>query len=183
MKNTFVVLNRFSPRFFRNCIRIGLGEIALGEADIDLRIPVLGSCIGLAFYVQGLPRDSRIACMAHIMYPSSVNPVNPQHDEIGLGKYADKAVTKMIALLEQRGYQKEDIHAKMTGEINFDSDKTEYGEKFWKTNTSAVIKQLRREKIPLTASYIGGSKMLEAVFHIREYQLLVTPIGEPTIIL
>ncbi|MFX0124214.1 MAG: hypothetical protein ACFFAE_11300 [Candidatus Hodarchaeota archaeon] len=114
MKNSFVIINRFSPRFFRNSIRIGLGEIAVGEVDINLRITTLGSCIGLVLYVQGLPRDSRIACMAHIMYASSKHPINPQHDEIGLGKYADKAVTKMIAILEQRGYRKEDIHAKMT---------------------------------------------------------------------
>ena len=183
MKNSFVVVNRFSPRFFRNCIRIGLGEIAIGEADINLRIQALGSCIGLVLYVQGLPRKSRIACMAHIMYPSSVYPVNSQHDEIGLGKYADKAVTKMVAILEQRGYQKDDIHAKMTGEINFNDYKTEFGEMPWKTNSSAVIEQLKQEDIPLTASYIGGSKMLEAVFHIRKYQLLVTPTGERTIIL
>lgn len=183
MKNSFVVVNRFSSRFFKNCIRIGLGEIAVGEADIDLRIPVLGSCIGLVFYVEGLPRDSRIACMAHIMYPNSTNPVNPQYDEIGLGKYADKAVKKMVTILTQRGYPKEEIRAKMTGEINLNDDKTASGTGNWKTNSSAIIELLKCENIPLMASYLGGSKMIEAVFHIREYKLLVTPIGEPTIIL
>lgn len=183
MKNSFVVINRFSPRFFRNSLRIGLGEIAVGEADINLRIPALGSCIGLVFYVQGLPRETRIACMAHIMYPSSEYPVNPQQYEIGLGKYADKAVTKMIAILEQRGYFKKDIYAKMTGEINSNDNRNAPGTISRKTNSSAVIEQLKRENIPLKASYIGGSKMLEAVFLIREYKLLVTPIGEPTFIL
>lgn len=50
-------------------------------------------------------------------------------------------------------------------------------------NSSAVIEQLRSENIPLKASYVGGSKMLEAVFVIRNHQLLVIPLGEPTIIL
>ena len=183
MKKTYVIINRFSPGFFKNCIRVGLGEIAIGEAGINLRIQALGSCIGLVLYVQGLPEDSRIACMAHIMYASSNHPVNPLHDEIGLGKYADKAITKMIAILEQRGYQKKDFLAKISGEINLNDNKNVYETVVWKTNSSAVIEQLKCKNIPLKATYIGGSKILEAVFNIREYKLLVTPLGEPTIVL
>ncbi|UCG89709.1 MAG: hypothetical protein JSU57_04335 [Candidatus Heimdallarchaeota archaeon] len=183
MKKSFVIVNRYSHRFFKNCIRIGLGEIAVGEADINLRIPALGSCIGLVIYVQGLPRDSRIACMAHIMYSSSDHPINHQADQIGLGKYADKAIAKMISILEQRGYQKDDFSAKMTGEINNDATIDEADTKSWKTNTLAVIKQLKYENITLKASYIGGAKTLEAVFNVRNYTLLVTPIGDRTIVL
>ncbi|MHA2245538.1 MAG: chemotaxis protein CheD [Candidatus Hodarchaeales archaeon] len=183
MKKSFVIVNRFSHRFFKNSIRVGLGEIAIGEADINLRIPALGSCIGLVLYVQGLPRDSRIACMAHIMYSSSDHPVNPQADEIGLGKYADKAISMMISILEQRGYQKIDFLAKMTGDINNTGTEDEAETLTWKTNTSAVIEQLKYENIPLKASYVGGSKTLETIFNIRNYQLLVTPMGEPTIVL
>ncbi len=183
MKKSFVIVNRFSHRFFKNSIRVGLGEIAIGEADIKLRIPALGSCIGLVIYVKGLSRDSRIACMAHIMYPSSDHPINPQSDEIGLGKYADKAITKMISILEQRGYQKIDLLAKMTGEITKNGIKDEADTNTWKTNTSAVIEQLKYENIPLKASYIGGSKKIEAIFNIRNYQLLVNPMGETTIVL
>ncbi len=167
MKKSFVIVNRFSHRFFKNCIRVGLGEIAIGEADINLRIPALGSCIGLVIYVQGLPRDGRIACMAHIMYSSSDHPVNPQADEIGLGKYADKAIAKMISILEHGGYQKKDFLAKMTGDINNNGTEDEDETLTWKTNNSAVIERLKYKNIPLKASYIGGSKTIEAIFNIR----------------
>ena len=183
MQNRFKLLNRFSPQFFKGSIRVGMGEIAIGEADVNLRIPVVGSCIGLVLYVQFLPRDARIAMMAHIMYPSSDQAVNPHNDEFGLGKYADKAINMMIISLEDRGYQKKDFAAKMAGGMKLINEQHQVNSNYSESNASAAIKKLRREKITLKTSHTGESKGLELIFKIKEYRLYVTPEGEPTIIL
>ncbi|MHA1968382.1 MAG: hypothetical protein ACW964_11325 [Candidatus Hodarchaeales archaeon] len=36
------ILNRFSRRNINGHINVGLGEIAIGESDLSLRVPALG---------------------------------------------------------------------------------------------------------------------------------------------
>lgn len=176
------VVNRFSPGFFNNCIRVGMGEIAFGESDINLRIPTISSCIGLVIYVTNLPSDNRIAMMSHIMYASSAYRVNPLNDTIGMGKYADKAIAKMITTLTRRGYQKEDFAAKMAGAINSPVS-VRTNSIMSNLNAPAVIEILERENIPIKGSYLGGSKRLELIFKIKTSKLVVIPYGGSTIIL
>lgn len=173
------ILNRFSRKIINGRLNVGLGEIGIGESDLSLRVPALGSCIALAIYVQDQPTEARIATMAHIVYPSSDHPVNPQKNIISQGKYADIAISRMIEILKRKGFSKTSLEAKMTGGlINTTSDIIN-----WKTNAPAIIKLLKQEKIPLISSYTGGTETLEAIFKVKEYKLYVTPKNAPTIIL
>jgi len=173
------IIDRFSRKLLKNNLNVGLGEIAIGESDICLRVPMLGSCIALVIYIQNQPVESRIAMMAHVMYPNSTFSVNPSQEVIGEGKYADIALLAMIEKLENRGFNKLHMMAKMAGGVINPSMKYP----LMHTNEPAIIELLNREKISLKASYTGGTEGLEAVFKIKEYKLYVTPKKAQTMIL
>ncbi len=173
------VLNRFSKKIIKGRLNVGLGEIAVGESGLSLRVPALGSCIALAIYVRGQPKEARIATMAHIVYPTSTHRVNSDKNIISWGKYADIAFYRMIQILTRKGYSKYDLAAKMTGGLFYSN----MDQKFQKINERAILKLLKQENIPLKSSYTGGTTPIEAVFKVKEYKMYATPKGAPTMIL
>ncbi|MHA1968381.1 MAG: hypothetical protein ACW964_11320 [Candidatus Hodarchaeales archaeon] len=117
--------------------------------------------------------------MAHIVYPTSKYPVNPQKNIISWGKYADIAITRMITILTRKGFSKKRMVAKMTGGlVSLNKDSVP-----WNINAPAIIKQLEQERIRLKSSYTGGSDTIEAIFKINENKLYITPKGASTIVL
>lgn len=162
------VLTRHTGRIFRKSLTVGLGEIAFCESDLKLRVPALGPCIALVIYPRHLPREARIATMAHILYPTSTRPINPGQNIISDGKYADIAFDVMFDNLLARGYHYEDLAAKMTGGVDPTSE--QIPKQSWYQNAPAVQTLLKKAKIPLIGSYVGGSDRIEAIFNVKEYK-------------
>lgn len=155
-------------------IYVGIGEIAIGYENTYLRIPSLGSCIGLIIYPN--IETNRVAVMGHIMLPKSHD--SPKRDNRwGPAKYADKGVPLMISkLLKERQVHKKDLVAKMVGGSHMFGH-TAITLRIGEMNEKAVRNILKEHKIPILRSFTGGDTGTMVKFKVKDYQLIVRPTG------
>lgn len=130
-------------------VYLKIAEMAVGEAGDTIKT-VLGSCIGLCLHD---PRGRR-GGMVHIMLPSGGRPDEPP------GKYADRAIPALVAMLERRGSRRTDLLAKLAGGASMfgrkstgKADPLAVGER----NREEVLARLKELGIPVVAEDTGGS--------------------------
>ncbi|MFW9854868.1 MAG: chemotaxis protein CheD [Candidatus Thorarchaeota archaeon] len=163
---------------------IEIGEICLGYNNDLLIISALGSCVGLTIYPKNQVELDRCAIMGHIMLPfsSKRDSHKLKKARFSPAKYADRAVPTMVEKLENLGFNRKHLEAKMVGGakmFGFLSDSLDVG----KNNIDATKVQLRSFGIPLVGQYTGGATGMKVVFHVRDYKLIVTPTkGSPMFI-
>ena len=163
---------------------VDISKIVTGYSNDILKIPALGSCIGLVIYPRNIPRPDRVAVMGHIMLPESHKKTNTiaQKKKNLPGKFSDQAVPKIIAKLEKLGFSRRDLDAKMVGGAKMfstSSDTLDIG----KENTRVTTNLLHDFKIPLVKHFTGGDRGMKVRFNVKNYELLVTPTGKSPIIL
>jgi len=161
---------------------VNISKIVIGYSSDILKIPALGSCVGLVIYPRNI--TNHVAVMGHIMLPGTLKRKNStnQKKNQSPAKYSDQAVPKMIEKLEKLGFSIGDLDAKMVGGAKMfssSSDTLHIG----KENTRVITKLLKKYKIPLVKHYIGGDRGMKVRFNVKNYELLVSPTGRSPIIL
>ena len=165
-------------------IYVDISQIVIGRSDDQLKIPALGSCVGLVIYPKNLQSPNRCAIMGHIMLPESHErkiTKNQSKEELP-AKYSDKAIPHMIEKLQQLGYPPKTFEAKLVGGAKMfgkSSDTLDIG----KENIEASKNYLKLHKIPLAKQFTGGDRGMNVKFIVRDYKMVVTPTGGSSVIL
>jgi chemotaxis protein CheD len=129
-------------------ISVGIGDFGVTKSPTILETVSLGSCVGIALYDPFV----RVGGLAHIMLPDSTQSKNVTSP----GKYADTAITLMIADMLSKGAMKERMVAKIAGGacmfalLNLDPLIT-IGDR----NIKAVKEHLAKLTIPIVAEDTG----------------------------
>lgn len=128
--------------------KVGIGEYQLATNPDILMTIGLGSCVGIALYDP----VKRVGGLSHIMLPDSTSFKGEQK----AGKFADLALPKMVAELQQR--QKLQLVAKIAGGASmFPFTKTTPQTQIGARNVEAVERVLKELGIPILAADTGGS--------------------------
>ncbi len=166
---------------------VDISQIVIGYAQDILKIPALGSCIGLTIFPRSNPIPERIAVMGHIMLPESHKKLQTQTKDFrkrgySIGKYSDQAIPVMLSKLEKLGYSKNDLDAKMVGGAKMFSKSTSVLD-IGKENIRVTKNLLQKHDIPIIKQYTGGDKGMNIKFIVSKYKLVVTPTGGSPIVL
>lgn len=130
----------------------------------------LGSCIGICV----TDRTKKIACMAHIMLPSSQQAKNNNIR----AKFADTAIEMLVEEMQKAGANTGNLIAKIAGgaqmfKFSGQSDILKIGER----NAQAVEEYLGKKRIKLVAKDTGGNYGRTITFDVETSDLLVKTIG------
>jgi chemotaxis protein CheD len=128
---------------------VRMGELAVSSVPGHVLVSLgLGSCIGLAL----LDRRMGIAGLAHIVLPQSQGHANENPR-----KFADLAVPELVSELAGAGARRVRLEAVLVGGASMfavAASSLEVGQR----NEAAVCEQLKKLRIPVTATATGGSK-------------------------
>lgn len=162
---------------------VGIAEIEIGHSDDILKITALGSCIGLVIYPHSINDiNLRCAVLGHIMLSHTPKPPHKDKRDIGPAKYADKAIPTMISILEELGYHRKHLEAKMVGGARMFGSSVFSGN-IGKSNAETTKEILKENNIPIAAYYTGGDTGMSVLFSVNEYMIIVKPTGGSQIIL
>lgn len=153
-----------------NIIQVGMADLKLARAPDKLMTAGLGSCIGICI----IDRQIKLACLAHIMLPSSEQAKNPENK----AKFADSAMEIVLEEMVKGGANRSRLQAKIAGgaqmfKFSGESDIMKIGER----NAISVENQLNKHKIPLLARDTGGNYGRTITFDADTGELLVRTIG------
>ena len=126
-------------------IKVGISDQNIAKGDEVLVTYALGSCVGICLYDSRL----KLAGMAHIMLSSSqgFSPVGKE-----LEKFADTAIPRLLARMEQQGALRSRMTAKIAGGAQmFHGGGNVQLSDIGKRNIEAVKEELRRLRIPIMA--------------------------------
>ncbi|MGB9792886.1 MAG: chemotaxis protein CheD [Thermacetogeniaceae bacterium] len=131
-------------------VKVGIAELKVAKAPINLSTAGLGSCVGICLYDP----QAKVGGLAHIMLPDS----NQNKNSPNKAKFADTAVPALISEMVKLGASKSRIVAKIAGGAQMfvfsnASEVMRIGER----NVEAVKKALAKEGIPLVAQDTGGN--------------------------
>jgi chemotaxis protein CheD len=114
----------------------------------------------------------------------SHSPEKPHKDkrDIGPAKYANKAIPTMISILEELGYHRKHLEAKMVGGARMFGSSVFSGN-IGKSNAETTKEILTEFNIPIAAYYTGGDTGMSLLFSVNEYRIVVKPTGGSQIIL
>jgi chemotaxis protein CheD len=130
-------------------IAVRMGEIAVSSNPDDVLMSVgLGSCIGLALVDQ----RRGIAGLAHVMLPEALAGGGP------VGKFADLAVPELVRQTTALGTSKTMLKAILVGGAQMFALGSSAAMDIGVRNDAAVREALRKERIPVLAAEVGGSK-------------------------
>ncbi len=151
-------------------IKVGMADLNVTTAPNILTTLGLGSCVGICIYDPKL----KIAGMAHIMLPSSINIRNNSNT----AKFADTAIIELISKMNKLGANRKRLISKIAGGAQMFSfmnknDMMKIGER----NTIAVKKILNDLNIPIKSEDTGGSYGRTIEFHSENGILVVKTIG------
>jgi chemotaxis protein CheD len=162
---------------------VGIAEIAIGHSGDLLKITALGSCIGLVIYPTSIDDiNQRCAVLGHIMLSHSPEKPDTEKRDIGPAKYADKAIPTMISILEELGFHKKHLEAKMVGGARMFGSSVFSGN-IGKSNAETTREMLKKLDIPITAYFTGGDTGMSVIFSVNDYKLIVKPTGGSQIVL
>lgn len=129
-------------------ITIGIGDLNIAKEPNLLITYALGSCVGICLHDP----ITKMAGMAHIMLPSSIN-MNADNNPY---KYADIAIPALIRKLELAGVRKGNLKAKIAGGAQmFETFTNSAIGKIGERNTTAVKELLKQQNIPIVADDTG----------------------------
>lgn len=151
-------------------IKVGMADYKATKSMGILTTLGLGSCVGIALY----DRISKVAGLAHIMLPSSLEIKNNSNK----AKFADTAILELIKEMVLLGANKKSLVAKLAGGsqmFSFDSnnDILRIGER----NVIASRKKLQELNVPIIAEDTGGNYGRTIELNSLDGVLLVKTIG------
>ncbi len=131
-------------------IKVGMADLRSSKHPCNLTTLGLGSCVGVALYDP----KSKVAGLAHVMLPSSIQARNNSN----IAKFADTAILKLLEDMIVLGASRSSIVAKLAGgaqmfAFNDTSDIMRIGLR----NTAASKEMLISLKIPIIAEDTGGN--------------------------
>jgi chemotaxis protein CheD len=151
---------------------VGMGEVKLAKAD-DVLWAVLGSCIAVVLYDP----QAEVGGIAHVMLPKKENK-----EDTYTGKYADTAIPQMLGLMVENGCVKKRIEARLIGGANmFRWKSKEPNMEIGVRNIEAVKVALKKERIPIIKSAIGGNVGYKVKFSALDGSIIIKFIDGRTI--
>lgn len=130
-------------------IVVKIADYKIATGSIFLVTYGLGSCVAVALYDP----EIRTAGMGHIMLPDSAGVRTPGKSS----KFADLCISEMLRELEDNKCEFRRLVAKIAGGASMfdipDKEKLRIGER----NRDAVMSELAKRGIPLTAEDTGGN--------------------------
>ncbi len=130
-------------------IVVKIADYKIAAGSVFLITYGLGSCVAVTLYDP----ETRTAGMGHIMLPDSTGVRTPGKS----GKFADLCISEMFKELEDNNCESKRLVAKIAGGSSMfdlpDKDKFRIGER----NRDAVMSELAKRGIPLTAEDTGGN--------------------------
>lgn len=149
-----------------NPISVGISDFQFAQCPLKLITYGLGSCVAITLFAK----DARVGSMAHVMLPMAPDG---QHNLMP-GKYADTAVTHMVAEMDSRGIDLSRLVAKITGGADmFAGQFNGKGRRIGARNVLSVRRILDELGIPLVAQDVGGSTGRTAEFSTQTGLLTV----------
>lgn len=147
-----------------------MGEMVVSAAPDDVLVSVgIGSCIGLAL----VEPVKRVAALAHIMLPEA--PAG--HGGGGDAKFADLAVPAALDRLYDAGGVRGRVRAAVVGGAHMFTLAEVAGFDIGSRNQEAVLVQLQRAGVPVTASATGGAIGRTMRVHVGNGRVTVKSAG------
>jgi chemotaxis receptor (MCP) glutamine deamidase CheD len=127
-----------------NIIDVDTGDVKCGVANSKLRSVAIGSCIAIAAYNL----NKKTCALAHVMLPGKA-----PEKSVTKTKYAEDAINKLIEFVNGSASNVRDIEVCLVGAGNVleKEDDTICG-----ANINSVTKILKKKRIPVRASSLGG---------------------------
>lgn len=153
-----------------NAIKVGMADLNAASHPSVLTTLGLGSCVGIALYDPG----TKVAGLAHIMLPSSVQAKNNSN----IAKFADTAIVQLLNDMKRLGARQNFIVAKLAGGAQMfafsqSSDLMRIGAR----NVLSAKEQLIQHKIPIIAEDTGGNYGRTIELHSEDGRLVIKTIG------
>lgn len=127
---------------------VRMGELAVSRTPGHVLVSLgLGSCIGLAL----IDARSGVAGLAHVVLPDSAGR------EDGAGRFADRAVPRLVAEVERLGAVRPRLKAVLVGGASMfkvGAGALDVGPR----NEAAVRDALKALRIPIAATETGGNR-------------------------
>jgi chemotaxis protein CheD len=128
---------------------VRMGELAVSATAGDVLVSLgLGSCIGLAL----LDRRVGVAGLAHVVLPAAEG-----HNHGEAGKFADRAVPRLIEEIVALGGRRLRLEAVLAGGASMFAVR-DTGPGVGSRNDTAVRDELRAQRIPVVAAATGGTR-------------------------
>jgi chemotaxis protein CheD len=143
---------------------VRMGELAVTRAPEDVLVSIgLGSCIGLAL----IDRQRALAGLAHIMLPGNGNGASAN---AGDAKFADVAVTRLVAELTALGAQLSQLEAVLVGGAQMFGGGGGSALDIGSRNEQATRDALGLISVPVRAAATAGNKG-------RTMRVRIDPVG------
>ncbi|MBS4539871.1 chemotaxis protein CheD [Clostridium sp. D2Q-11] len=151
-------------------LKVGMADLNTIKNNGTLVTLGLGSCVGIAIF----DRKNKIAGLAHIMLPSSLEIKNNSNK----AKFADSGIELLISKMEFIGANKHNMVAKLAGgaqmfKFNSKADVLKIGER----NVLASKSKLDELGIKIIAEDTGGNFGRTIEFRSSDGSLLIKTIG------
>lgn len=153
-----------------NVIKVGMADLQSSKHPCVITTLGLGSCVGIALYDP----DRKIAGLAHIMLPSSLQARNNSN----IAKFADTAIIKLMDDMVILGAQKIQILAKLAGgaQMFSFSDASEMM-RIGARNIAASKEVLTSLGIPIISEDTGGNYGRTIEINSENGTLFIKTIG------
>lgn len=151
---------------------MNMAEYRVSSNSTVLMCAGLGSCVGLVLYDP----FSKIGGLAHIMLPSSARK---NHDtRQNKTKFADTAIGFLLGKMVEEGADQRHIAAKIFGGANmFTNVGSKTLTKVGDRNVLAVQEELKKRKVKLIASEVGGNIGRTIIFDMTNGKVTVKTIS------
>ena len=151
-------------------IKVGMADYKVAKIPKTLITLGLGSCVGITLY----DRTCKVAGLAHIMLPSSLEIKNNSNK----AKFADTAIDEMIKEMIALGAKKRNLVAKLAGgaqmfKFSNQNDILRVGER----NAIACKEKLKDVGIRIVAEDTGGNFGRTIELSSEDGSLMIKTIG------
>lgn len=153
-------------------VNVRMAEWKTARSPDSLKTSGLGSCVAVVLYDP----FKKIAAMAHVMLPWSGVPAVPVASK---GKYANTAISHMVAVLCQEGANKSRLMAKIAGGaqmFGFQSHTPTLS--IGARNTEACEKTLAEHRIPIVMQDTGGTSGRTVEFFCEDDRMTIKTVSK-----
>lgn len=156
----------------KTIIKVGIADLNFVQTPNTIRTSGLGSCVGIIMY----DLSKQIAGLAHIMLPDSSLS---KQENLNVYKYADTAIDYLYEQLLEKGASKFRLKTKVAGGAQmFPNQLTSEVMRIGPRNVQAVKEQLKKYRIPIVASDLGGSSGRTIVFDPSNSNLTIRTVNK-----
>ncbi|HJT23279.1 MAG TPA: chemotaxis protein CheD [bacterium] len=151
---------------------VGIAEIIVSQSPQKLMAYGLGSCVGVTLY----DARNKTGGLAHVMLPSSQLHSNETPPP---GKYADTALTALVAEMQKAGCRVKGLEAKIVGGANMFASLSQSSMPIGLRNVSAIRHILLGKDIPIVGEDIGGSQGRTMIFNLGDGRIEIRKLNLP----